>query len=178
MEKKLYRDPFNKVIGGVCAGLSEYFEIDVTIIRLLFVFALFVVGGGFVTYIVLWIVLPKKYYNPFTTPSNPATVNYIVPPIIPGEPFVPITSKKSNGGTVAGIILILLGTLFLLHQFEVIPFWELHRLWPVVLVAAGISIIISGQQKRPWDDANWHQADQKEDPAKSTDSINDNNPTV
>jgi phage shock protein PspC (stress-responsive transcriptional regulator) len=178
MEKKLYRDPFNKVIGGVCSGLSEYFDMDVTLIRLLFVFALFVVGGGFLTYIILWIVLPKKYYNPFITPSDPATVNYIVPPVIPGEPFTPAPPKSSNGGVVIGTILILLGAAFLLREFDFISFWEIHRFWPVALVAAGIALIVSGQQKKPWDNADWHQADKKDEPFTTTNSVNDNNPTV
>ena len=178
MEKKLYRDPYNKVIGGVCSGLSEYFEMDVTVIRLIFVFALFVVGGGFLTYIILWIVLPKKYYNPFITPSDPASVNYIVPPIKPVEPFVPVPPKRSNAGMTFGIILILVGTAFLLREFDFISFWEIHRFWPLTLLAAGIILIVSGQQKKPWDNNDWHQAEPKEDQFKTTNSTNDNNPTV
>jgi len=178
MEKKLYRNPYNKVIGGVCSGLAEYFDTDVTVVRLLFAFAFFIMGVGLLPYIILWIVLPKKYYNPFITPSDPATVNYIVPPVIPGEPFVTTPPRKSNGAMVIGIILILMGTAFLLHEFDFISFWEIHRFWPVALVAAGIALIVSGQQKKTWDNADWHQADKKDEPFTTTNSVNDNNPTV
>ena len=58
-EKRLYRQMKNKMIGGVCMGLSEYFEIDPVIIRVLFVFALFL-GMGFLLYIILWIIVPKN----------------------------------------------------------------------------------------------------------------------
>jgi len=78
MNKKLYRDEYHKVIGGVCSGLAEYFEMDVTIVRLLFAFTFFIMGVGFGTYIILWIVLPRKnyMYNNFYNP----TVDYTVPP--------------------------------------------------------------------------------------------------
>ena len=58
-DKRLYRQMNSKMIGGVCMGLSEYFEIDPVIIRVLFVFAFFL-GMGFLLYIILWIIVPKN----------------------------------------------------------------------------------------------------------------------
>jgi phage shock protein C len=75
MEKKLYRDEFHKKLGGVCAGLAEYFTVDVAIVRILFVLACILHGGGLLVYIVLWIALPKKPYAYFDP-----TVDYTVPP--------------------------------------------------------------------------------------------------
>jgi phage shock protein C len=75
MEKRLYRDEYRKKVAGVCAGLSEYFTVDVAIVRLIFVVACFIHGIGILPYIVLWIVLPKKPH-PFMDP----TVDYTVPP--------------------------------------------------------------------------------------------------
>lgn len=57
--KKLYRDPDNKVFGGVCSGLSYYFNIDVVLVRIVAIVLLFVAFASFWVYIVLWIVLPK-----------------------------------------------------------------------------------------------------------------------
>jgi phage shock protein PspC (stress-responsive transcriptional regulator) len=48
------------MIGGVCGGLGEYFDIDSTVIRLLFIIVLLSAGSGVLIYIVLWIVLPTK----------------------------------------------------------------------------------------------------------------------
>ena len=82
MEKKLYRDEYRKKIGGVCAGLAEYFDMDVAIIRALFVLTFIFMGTGFMAYIVLWIVIPNKgvgYFNP--------NVDYRVPPQQPFAPF-------------------------------------------------------------------------------------------
>ncbi len=57
--KRLFRDPDNKYIGGVCGGLGAYFQIDPTWIRLIFLLTFFLGGGGLILYIVLWIVIPK-----------------------------------------------------------------------------------------------------------------------
>ena len=58
-EKRLYRQPKDKMIGGVCGGIAEYFEIDPVIVRVLFVIALFLGTMGFWLYIILWIIVPK-----------------------------------------------------------------------------------------------------------------------
>ncbi len=55
--RRMYRDPDDKPIGGVCSGLGYYFNTDPLLIRVLFVIALFI-GFGFLAYIVLWIALP------------------------------------------------------------------------------------------------------------------------
>jgi len=57
--KRLYRDPDNSVISGVCGGLGAYFNIDPIIFRLLFVIVLFAGGASLFIYIILWIVLQK-----------------------------------------------------------------------------------------------------------------------
>ncbi len=60
MAKKLFRSEENKMIGGVCAGFGDYFDIDTTLVRLMFV-ALGLITVMFpmlVFYVVAWIVIP------------------------------------------------------------------------------------------------------------------------
>ncbi len=57
--RRLYRDPENSAIGGVCAGLAAYFGIEIWLMRLLWVIFFFATGVLFIVYIVLWIVVPK-----------------------------------------------------------------------------------------------------------------------
>lgn len=57
--KRLYRQPKDKMIAGVCTGLGEYFEIDPVIMRVLFVAAFFAGSIGFWLYLILWIIVPK-----------------------------------------------------------------------------------------------------------------------
>lgn len=58
--KKIYRIPEQGMLAGVCAGLSEYFELDVSIIRLLWVIGIFAAGSAVLAYLVCAIVIPKK----------------------------------------------------------------------------------------------------------------------
>ncbi len=60
-KNRLYRDTDEKILGGVCAGLSEYFKIDVTLIRVIIAVMGLVYGSGLGIYILLWILLPDKH---------------------------------------------------------------------------------------------------------------------
>ncbi len=59
-EKKLYKDKAEGKVGGVCAGLSDYFKIDVTVLRVIAAILVFLYGTGLGLYLVLWIFLPDK----------------------------------------------------------------------------------------------------------------------
>jgi phage shock protein C len=59
-EKRLYRVNEGKILCGVCMGLSEYFEIDVTIVRLIWVFISLVYGSGILLYIIAALIMPIK----------------------------------------------------------------------------------------------------------------------
>jgi phage shock protein PspC (stress-responsive transcriptional regulator) len=58
--KKLYRSRSDRRIAGVCGGLAAYFNIDPTLIRLLFVLGLLFVGGTLLAYIILMIIIPEE----------------------------------------------------------------------------------------------------------------------
>jgi len=62
MAKKLYRSQADKIIGGVCAGLAEYFELDLNLVRLLFVALTLLTAllPMLVFYIIAWIIVPVK----------------------------------------------------------------------------------------------------------------------
>jgi len=59
MDKKLTRSK-NQMIGGVCAGVAEYLDWDVTLVRAAYAILFFFFGVGFLLYLVLWIVMPKS----------------------------------------------------------------------------------------------------------------------
>jgi len=67
-DNPLYRDTSNKMLGGVCSGLADYFDVDTMLVRAIFV-ASAMFGGGFIVYLILWLVL------------DPAPV--AVPPSVP-----------------------------------------------------------------------------------------------
>jgi phage shock protein C len=56
----LYRSRTNRQVAGVCGGLAQYFNIDATLIRVLFVVLAVLGGSGLVIYLVLWIIVPRE----------------------------------------------------------------------------------------------------------------------
>ena len=71
--RKLMRSRTDEKIAGVCGGFAEYLEIDVTLVRLIWLAALFLGGWGFIAYIVAWIVMPLEP-EPQHVSSQPHTV--------------------------------------------------------------------------------------------------------
>jgi len=73
--KRLMRSSRDKKIGGVCAGLADYFDLDATIVRVVWLLAILFAGTGFFVYLVLWIVLPQApLTNAVTVPGSVAQV--------------------------------------------------------------------------------------------------------
>jgi len=59
--KRLYRSGNDRILGGVCGGLGEYFKIDPVLIRVLWIIGtLASMGTGIVAYIIAWIVIPRN----------------------------------------------------------------------------------------------------------------------
>ena len=127
MEKRLQRDTKNKVIGGVCAGLANYFGTDASLLRLLFAFMILFAGTGIGIYLILWIVMPAC--DAQTTDTVDAVMD-----------VTPQTPKANKGSLVVGLILIGLGALGLLHRF--VPTFNWQMVWPILLIALGLVLLI------------------------------------
>ncbi|MEE8577689.1 MAG: PspC domain-containing protein [candidate division Zixibacteria bacterium] len=125
MEKRLYRSKDN-VIGGVCAGLGEYFEVDPVFVRVLTVVLALASGFGLLAYVVAWIIVPQRPLD-IETPKPEAGYRY------------------SNWHSyVPGMALVALGTILLVREFW---FWfSFDELIPVLMVILGIAIIIGGKR--------------------------------
>lgn len=63
MEKRLYRNTSDKMLGGVCSGIGEYFSIDPTLIRLAWVVFSLAGGSGLLAYIIAAVIIPEKPHN-------------------------------------------------------------------------------------------------------------------
>ncbi|HNQ61417.1 MAG TPA: PspC domain-containing protein [Bacteroidia bacterium] len=59
VKRRMFRNPDDKLLGGVCSGIANYFDIDTVWVRLLFVIPLLAWGSGIFLYILLWIILPE-----------------------------------------------------------------------------------------------------------------------
>jgi len=58
--KKLYRSKTDKKIFGVCGGFAEYFDVDVTVIRIIFLVLLLCVGSGLLAYLICALIMPEQ----------------------------------------------------------------------------------------------------------------------
>ena len=134
MEKKLQRDTQHKVIGGVCAGLANYFDVDATLLRLLLAFMILFAGSGFWLYIILWIVMPAGVGSQPTAENVDAFMEN-----------APQSSQVNKGSLVVGLILIGLGALGLLHRF--VPAFNWQMVWPIILIVLGLVLLIPKDKK-------------------------------
>jgi phage shock protein C len=58
--RKLYRSRTNRQVAGVCGGLGQYFNVDVTLIRVLFIVLAVFGGAGILIYLAMWIIVPRE----------------------------------------------------------------------------------------------------------------------
>jgi phage shock protein C len=58
--RKLYRSKTDRKVAGVCGGLAQYFNLDATLIRVLFVLLAVLGGSGLVLYVAMWIIVPRE----------------------------------------------------------------------------------------------------------------------
>jgi phage shock protein C len=58
--RKLYRSKTNRQLAGVCGGLAQYFNLDATLVRVLFILLAVLGGSGLVLYLAMWIIVPKE----------------------------------------------------------------------------------------------------------------------
>lgn len=135
--KKLERSRTNRVIAGVCAGLADYFNIDIALMRVLFVVATICGSFGFWMYVILWIVVPEEnILGPGNENSYGDTID-----ITPKDNE---ERKPKNGAMIASLILIFIGLIALIDNFSTIT-W-IWKLWPVALIIIGVMIMINTQK--------------------------------
>jgi len=140
MAKRLYRSTNNKMIGGVCAGLADYFAIDPVIVRLVAVILFFAQGVGFIAYIVAWIVVPQ---------ATPET-----------ESSLKSEKKDSSNGWVKylpGLLMIFAGIYFLADQYF---YWfDFIEFWPLLLIVIGVGVIVMSMRKSGHEAADKMEAE-------------------
>lgn len=140
----LYRSETNRVIAGVAGGLGEYFNLDATIIRILFVLLTVFGGSGLVIYIVLWLIIPEKNSRP--KDSKDAIRDNIEDMKETTQSFAHSIrtggDNKDNSRFWWAIIIIVLGFLFLLNNYGLLEPIDFEKLWPLALIIFGLAILL------------------------------------
>lgn len=142
---RIYRSETNKIIGGVCGGLGEYFNVDPTIVRIIFVIITLFGGSGILIYLILWLVIPSQSaVGNFSDEHIRANASEIKERAQKFAHDLKL-SKKEPGSTNSknwwAIIIVIFGAVFLLNNYGYYDFSQLSRLWPVILIIFGLSIL-------------------------------------
>lgn len=129
--RMLFRHPVHRMLGGVCGGIADYFNIDPTLVRILWVVVTLAtaVGGGILAYLALWMLLPVGTAD--GGQERPAALEL----------------NERNLGRTA-ILLMSLGGLWLLANVGILPwlwesFWRVMGIffWPALLIGAGYMLL-------------------------------------
>jgi phage shock protein C len=122
-QHRLYRSRVNKVVAGICGGLGEYLNVDVTVIRVAWVFLTLLGGSGIIIYILAYFLIPFKPLETENTSQQ--------------------AQPDLSAGRIFGIAFVILGAAILLDNLNVLSF---HRWWevswdyvlPSILILTGI----------------------------------------
>ncbi|MDP3878699.1 MAG: PspC domain-containing protein [Dehalococcoidales bacterium] len=159
MKKRLYRSRSDRMIWGVCGGLAEYFDIDPTIVRVIAVLSIFINGLGILAYIILAIVVPLER-SEAATPEDVIGENMeemkqaasqlgqeVRSTFSRQSASAEVTRAQHRGRNVLGIVIVVIGVLFLLASLNFLWWLRWTYLWPLILIAIGVLIILNTRRK-------------------------------
>jgi len=127
---RLYRSTTNRMLAGICGGIGEYFNIDPTLVRILFAISVFFGGFGLIAYVVGWIIIPEGSRD------------------VSGKP-APTVSSTPVFGLLIGLALILIGLGMVFDRMRywyylpdwLDPFFSVQTFFALILIAIGIFFI-------------------------------------
>jgi len=142
--KKIYRSNDDYIVAGVSSGIADYFQIDTTLVRIIFVLLAIGGGSGILIYLVLWLVIPKekgkenkidrgKEIKEFVEDIGKKTQTAASE--IRGE----VKCSKQRG-SFFGLVLIILGVAILVERFAPIEI-EWNYVWPGILIFLGLYLV-------------------------------------
>ena len=143
MKKRLYRSQSDRMLWGVCGGLAHYFDFDPTIVRLISVLLLFLGGFVILAYIICAIIIPLEPSKDTTTPGVEKNM---------AGPRGSIGKKDTDQAqyhehVTVGLILIVVGVLFLAGLFNLFWWFRWGGFWAFALVLIGVLIVLASRKR-------------------------------
>jgi phage shock protein C len=135
-QKQLVRIKEERMLGGVCVGLGKYFGVDTILVRLVFLALALVNGLGAILYLIMWIIIPDENSRGL---SGEDAVRANLNDMAQQMRQMGTSLNAPRGATLAGLVLISVGVIFLLHQF--VPAISMAVLWPGILIAVGCYLL-------------------------------------
>jgi phage shock protein C len=168
MGERLYRSRHDRMLAGVAGGLAEVWDVDPSVVRVVWALLAFFTGGLFlVAYIIMAFVVPDEYElyppdagtgavggAPGATPSMPITdpaATSMQAQARAEARAARRAAREARGGTPAGLIiggfLVLLGLFFLVRQL--LPSLDFDLFWPLILVGLGVVLVVAALGRGP-----------------------------
>ena len=137
--RSLYRCRHDRRIAGVAAGVAEFFDLDPTLVRLVWFLSIFFGGFGLLLYIVMAIIVPNE----------PLTEEELAAPADAGSPHrhAGRSGKSGLGLTFVGLALILFGGLALANTFFVEWGYSGSFVWPGFILAMGVLLVAAAVRR-------------------------------
>ena len=145
MNRRLYRCRHDRRIAGVASGVAEYFDLDPSLVRVLWLVSIFFGAVTLVLYIGMWIIVPLE---PLTQAELAAAANPVGagPAGVAGHQHR--TSGESRWSLWIGLVLLLCGALALIDA--AVPGWTASRyFWPLFFVGAGGILVALAVRRQP-----------------------------
>jgi phage shock protein PspC (stress-responsive transcriptional regulator) len=154
------RDTEHAVLGGVAAGLGDYFDVDPLLVRLGIVLLVFANGLGLLFYVVCWLLVPAGGAGAARSPAEQAAPGRKIVDEVreAGEhvagSFRDAAHRAGGARSAVGFLLIGLGSLLLAEELDLFrwlswPRWaSLDTLWPIAIIALGVSVILRSGRER------------------------------
>ena len=142
MNRRLYRCRHDRRIAGVASGVAEYFDLDPSLVRVLWFVSIFFGAVTLLLYIGMWIIVPLEPLTEAERAAAPA-------PVPAGQAgHLHRTSGESRWSLWIGLVLLLCGGLALIDV--VAPGWTASRyFWPLLLVGAGGILVAAAIRRQP-----------------------------
>ncbi|HHV98271.1 MAG TPA: PspC domain-containing protein [Clostridiaceae bacterium] len=145
MEKRLYRSKSNRVLAGVCGGIAEYFNIDPTIVRIIWVVIGLTYGAGIIAYIIASIIIPDRKFDSSYNAWNEQSKNEdFEPGFNPNDWKQEPKHDTEKSRNTVGIILIAIGLIFLARQL--FNWLDLKVILPLIFIIAGAFLIFNSRR--------------------------------
>ena len=150
--ERLYRSSSERMVAGVCGGFGEYFGIDPTIVRVIFVLATIVTVFllGIAAYLALWLIIPsEESLGRPTRESMRKNVEEIAQSARELGSEVQATlsgAKKADVShierlSLVGLVLVIVGILFLMGNLNPLDWLHWDRLWALIIVGIGLYLL-------------------------------------
>jgi phage shock protein C len=138
MNRSLYRCRHDRRLAGVAGGLAEYFDLDPTLVRVLFFLSIFLGGMGLLLYIGMAIIVPLE----------PASADVATDASVAPEGHRHVSRDHGRWATFVGVVLILFGALALIDRY--LPALDVrHFLVPAGAIAIGALLIVNAIRREP-----------------------------